>query len=56
MPNNSKNCRWAVIFRFDDLSDNKYFDLKISPLSVGYKMIENNKSFTGFKRNYSKIK
>ena len=54
MPNNSKNCRWAVIFRFDDLNDNRYFDLKISPLSAGYKMIDDANSYTGFKRNTSK--
>ena len=53
MPNNSKNCRWAVIFRFDDLSDNEYFDLKISPLSAGYRMLKDENSYTGFKKNPS---
>jgi ectoine hydroxylase-related dioxygenase (phytanoyl-CoA dioxygenase family) len=50
MPNNSKNCRWAVIFRFDDLSDNRYFDLKFSPLSVGYRMFKDENRYTGFKK------
>lgn len=54
MPNKSKNCRWAVIFRFEDLSDNLFFDQKISPLSVGYTMIKDKNSYTGFKGNNSK--
>ena len=49
MQNRSKNCRWAVIFRFEDLNDNKYFDEPKSPLSVGYRMIEDKKSYSGFK-------
>ena len=48
-PNKGKNCRWAVIFRFDDLSDNKYFDLSVSPLSKGYTMVIDKKKYTGFR-------
>jgi len=54
MQNKSKNCRWAVIFRFEDLSDNQYFDEKICPLSPGYTMIKDENSFTGFKGNNPK--
>lgn len=49
MPNNSGNCRWAVIFRFDNGHDNKYFDIEENPLAIGYTMVEDKKSFSGFK-------
>lgn len=50
-PNRSQNCRWANIFRFDDASDNKYFDHQVNPLTKGYIMKKVEKSFSGFAEN-----
>lgn len=49
MANNSDNCRWAIIFRFDDADDNKFFDLEQNPLHEGYIMIDDKKEKSGFK-------
>jgi len=38
MPNRSEGCRWAVIFRYEDGIDNKYFDCDSNPLHKGYIM------------------
>lgn len=48
-PNNSENCRWATIFRFDNGEDNKFFDFADNPLHEGYTMIKDQNSFSGFK-------
>jgi len=48
-PNNSDNCRWATIFRFDNAEDNKFFDMEENPLHKGYVMVEDKKENSGFK-------
>lgn len=48
MPNKSDNCRWAVIFRFDDAEDNTYFDAASNPLTKGYIMERDTSMRSGF--------
>ena len=46
--NNSNNCRWATIFRFDNADDNHFFDLEENPLHEGYIMVPDKKEKSGF--------
>lgn len=54
--NNSDNCRWAMIFRFDNANDNRFFDLKENPIHKGYIMSQDQKEKSGFKSGDLKIK
>lgn len=47
--NDSDNCRWATIFRFDNAQDNKFFDMEENPLHKGYIMVNDEKEKSGFK-------
>lgn len=54
--NNSDNCRWAVIFRFDNGDDNKFFDVPENPLHAGYIMVNDRKERSGFRPGEGLVK
>ena len=47
--NNSDNCRWATIFRFDNAQDSKFYDMHNNPLHEGYIMVDDKSERSGFK-------